>query len=70
VITEVFNTDCFQSSGILVETPVFGTLNMSVVEMNGLGLNPNAIVSGQARGPGDGTRKSFCLIAGIVVFSG
>ena len=35
----------------------FGTLDLTVVEMNGLGLNPNAILSGDARGPLDnGTR--------------
>ena len=29
----------------------FGTLTMNVVEMNGLGLNPNAILAGDAHGP-------------------
>ncbi len=35
----------------------FGTLTLTVVEMNGLGLNPNAILAGDAHGPLDsGTR--------------
>ena len=35
----------------------FGTLNLTVVEMNGLGLNPNAILAGDTVGPLDqGTR--------------
>lgn len=35
----------------------FGTLTLTVVEMNGLGLNPNAILVGDARSPLDsGTR--------------
>ncbi len=35
----------------------FGTLTLTVVEMNGLGLNPNAILAGDAQGPLDtGTR--------------
>ena len=34
--------------------PTFGALDVTVVEMNGLGLNPNAVLSGDARGPLDG----------------
>ena len=35
----------------------FGTLTLTIVEMNGLGLNPNAILAGDAKGPlEDGTR--------------
>lgn len=40
----------------------FGTLTLSVVEMNGLGLNPNAILAGDAHGPLDtGTRMIMDL---------
>ncbi len=31
----------------------FGTLGLKIVEMNGLDLNPNAILAGDAHGPLD-----------------
>ena len=40
----------------------FGTLTLTVVEMNGLGLNPGAILAGEAHGPLDtGTRMIMDL---------
>lgn len=39
-----------------LDNATFGHLNIQVVEMNGLGLNPNSILAGEAHGPLDGTR--------------
>ncbi len=40
----------------LTDSNRFGTLEVTIVEMNGLGLNPNAILAGDAQSPGADTR--------------